>query len=315
LVGIVSRWLAEPLRFSRAWVIDVEALAWDVDGDGRTARAAKPVRVECVAVGQDRAVRVVRQADGDEVRVIVHAAAGGAVAEVHASIAEPVPWSIVRAVVGASSVGRLPLPAAALVSGSLHATATAAGWSGAARGDIEAVDLAALEGAYRCSGEAAIDVIHLEWAADRLTALDAACSVIRGRIDQTLLEALVATVGCRPGPAHRSLGGEPIRAFDDLGVAVAIDGRGLRVRALPDRQGALVRRQGLSLVDEPGGAVPLDRLAWLLAPRPGPTMPAVPGSAWLLSIMPSASAAPPPAAETPGAERARTGSAGQRSDF
>lgn len=318
LAGIASRWLMEPLRFPRAWVIDVGALEWDVAGREPPARGAVPVRVECVAVGKDRAVRIVRrgegEADGDEVRVIVRgpgAGLGRAVAEVHAAVERPVPWSIIRAVVGDAPVGRLPLPAAALVRGSLEATATAAGWSGDARGEIDAIDLAGVDGLYRCAGEATVGVGRLEWSADRLTRLDATCAVIRGRIDQALLDALVAAVGCRPGPAHRSLGGERLRAFDDLAFTVAIDGRGLRLQAAAGRGGALVRRQGLSLVDEPADTVPLDRLAWLLAPAPTPAVPAAPGSAWLLSVMPPA----PAAAEATGAERPRTGSAGRRGDF
>jgi hypothetical protein len=322
LAGIVSRWLTEPLRFPRAWVIDVGEVAWQVDGRAGTGRGAKPVRVECVAVGPDRALRIVRpgsgEEDGDEVRVIVRgpgAAADRTVAEVHAAIRGSVPWSIIRAVVGAAPVGRLPLPAAALVRGSLEATATAAGWSGVARGDIDAIELADIDGLYRCAGEAAIGVGRLEWSADRLTRLDANLAVIRGRIDQALLDTLVNAAGCRPGPAHQSLGGERLRAFDDLAATIAIDAQGVHLQAAPDRRGALVRRQGLSLVDEPAAAVPFDRLAWLLAPTPTPAVPAVPGAAWLLSVMPPLRTAVPTAPEATGAERPRTGSTGQRADF
>lgn len=323
LASIARGWLTEPVRFTRAWVIDVDRLTWDVPGGAGAARGPHVLRVECVAAGASRAVRVVRPAAGDaadEVRVIVHEpapVAGADLADVHAQVAVPVPWPIVRALVGPSAAAGLPFGAAAMVSGTCAATARQPGWTGHGHGRIDGIDLATVGGRYRLAGEAAIDIERLEWADDRLGRLAARVTAGRGKVDQSLLDALVGVAGCRPGPAHRSLGGESIRPFDDLDAGVAIDGDGVTIAARPGR-GGLFGHQGLSLVDEPAAAIPLDRLAWLLAPTPGPAVPVAAGSAWLLSVMPAGSAEPAAAAQERRAAEPRTGgrgSPGPRGDF
>jgi hypothetical protein len=135
-------------------------------------------------------------------------------------------------------------------------------------------------------------VERLEWDADRLVALAATVSAVRGTVAQSLLGALVTTCGCRAGPAFQSLSGEPLRAFDDLVVRVAIDSRGLRLSAGENRSGALARRQGLSLLDEPAGVVSLDRLAWLIGPADAPAVPASAATSWLMGVLPAAGTAP-----------------------
>lgn len=135
-------------------------------------------------------------------------------------------------------------------------------------------------------------VDRFQWESGRLVAMEAKGSAVRGRIAQSLLGGLVTSCGCRPGPAFRPLDGEPMRPFDELDVEVGIDGRGVRLSAAEGRSGALARRQGIALVDEPSSPVPLDRLAWLIAPTDAPAMPASAASAWLMRVL------PPP--ETPG---------------
>lgn len=319
LLAVMARaWLVEPVRFTRNWVIDIGNVAW-----GDTAEPSSPsgrrrgLRVECVAAGESRAVRIVRtglEGDAvDEVRVVVHARSPGSVAEVaefHAAVSEPVPWSLLQAVVGPSVLSGLSFGAEATISGTCQSTAFASGWGGAGAARIDDVDIGRLGGS-RVTGRAAIDVDHIEWTDGRLARLDARCTAGRGRIEQPLLDALVGVAGCRPGPAFRSLGGEPVRPFDDISCTIAVDEEGVRVRASPGRDGAMIRLQGLSLVDEPLATISMDRVAWLVSPGAGPAIPAAPGAAWLMTVMP-----PPKNARAP-AERPepRTGASGPRNDF
>lgn len=318
LGGIARAWLTEPVRFTRNWVVDIGSVVWsDAEGPAAAAGRRRAVRIECVAAGESRAVRIVRSVGGDasadEIRVIVHASMrSGApgTAEVHASLSEPVPWSILQPLVASPSVAGLSFGDAALISGTCQATALASGWAGTGMARIDDVDLNRLGGS-RVTGRAVIDVDRLEWGDGRVQLLEARLATGRGRIDQPLLDALVGVAGCRPGPAYRSLGGEPVRPFDDMAFTVAVDEEGLRVRAVAGRDGAMIRLQGLSLIDEPAATIPFDRLAWLLSPTPGPAIPAAPGAAWLMTVMPPSPAARPAGDRPP----PRTGASGQRTDF
>lgn len=319
LAGIARAWLTEPMRFTRNWVIEIGGLAWSVgDQPAAARRRSREVRVECVAAGGSRAVRIVRSAGpgeaADEIRVVVgdpsHSEAG--MAELHAAVGDPLPWSIVRPLVGSGAAGRLSFGADAVISGSCTAIASAGGWSGQGSGRIDMIDIGSIGGMYRLAGTATLDIERMEWSDDRLVRLEAAAVAGRGRVDQALLETLVGVGGCRRGPAHRSLSGETLRPFDEVDCRLVVDGAGMRVRAAPGREGALIRWQGLSLVDEPAAIVPLDRLAWLISPVPGPSIPAVPGAAWLMTVMPQADSRPLP---TDGRPPPSGRTAGQRSDF
>jgi len=329
LAGVGRAWITEPVRFPWSWVVDIGAFSWDVAGGADAAAEpsagpprASPLRIECVAAGGARAVRVFRPvAEGglaDEVRVIAEqddAAREGPRHELHARVRDPVPWPVVRALLEPSAIAALPVGMSAHVSGTVEATAHGSAWSGTASGSLDGVDLAAAGagGGRRLAGDATIAVERLEWAAGRIVRLDAACAAVRGRIAQTLLDALVSTCGCRPGPAYRSLSGEEMRPFDDLSCTVAVDESGVRLRASPSASG-LVRLQGLSLIDEPVMPVPFDRVAWLFAVEGGPAVPASPASAWLMSVFPLRDSGPGgPAAGGNGPQR--TGSARPRSDF
>ena len=137
-----------------------------------------------------------------------------------------------------------------------------------------------------------VEVERLEWDADRLVTGAATVSAVRGTVAQSLLGGLVTTCGCRAGPAFQSLSGEPLRAFDDFVVRVAIDSGGLHLSAGENRSGALARRQGLALLQEPAGVVSLDRLAWLIGPADAPAVPASAATSWLMRMLP-ATAIPP----------------------
>lgn len=299
LATVARAWLEEPVRFSKAWVIDVGAVSWDIPvphSDGRDAMsqrgsAAFPVRVECVAAGDSRAVRIHRVdhgQEGDEVRVIATAGSPRR-HELRGQIRMPIPWSVLREVVP-PALGSTMLGPAALVSGEVEASTTGDGWTGVATGLVEGVRLESLSSGarYHLEGPLTVEVERLEWARDRLVAGAATATAVRGLVAQSLLGGLVTTCGCRAGPAFQSLSGEPLRAFDDLEVRVAIDSRGVRLAAGENRNGALARRQGLSLLDEPAGMVPIDRLAWLVGPADAPTVPASAATSWLMQMLPAA---------------------------
>lgn len=299
LAGVARAWLEEPVRFAKALVIDVGSMTWERSGVEQTSHDAAafagdesfPLRIECVAVRDSRAVRVHRVdrgQEGDEVRVIAIAGSPRR-HEIRARVYTPTPWSVVQALVP-PAFGRIGLGPAAMVSGEIDASMAGGGWSGVATGLVEGgrlEDMAA-GGRYQIEGPLTVEVERLEWHAERLVALSATASAVRGTVAQSLLGALVTTFGCRAGPAFQSLSGEPLRAFDDLAVRVAVDSRGLRLSAGENRNGSLARRQGLSLLDEPAGVLSLDRLAWLLGPANAPAVPVSAATSWLMGILPSA---------------------------
>jgi hypothetical protein len=174
----------------------------------------------------------------------------------------------------------------ASVSGTIGAVVDAGLARGSARGRLERIDLAAasLHLPHRVSGEALLAIDKLEWSRGRITACECQCSVSRGRVGQRLLDACVSALGCRPGPAYRSLAREELRSFDDVSALLLIHPSGIDLRAAPERGGSLARTQGLSLLDEPQVTAPLDRLAWLLAPPGAVAVPASRATAWLLGF-------------------------------
>jgi hypothetical protein len=261
----------------------VDAWQWDVGGDGWQADEGSmgtpgsrrfPLRIECVAAGDARAVRVVRGPGdnaGDEIRVIATAGVPCRY-EVRAALREPVPWAVIRAILPPALAVGLPLGPAAALTGRLDAASSDDRWSGSADGLVEGIDLEELSAGrpYRLEGMLTAAVKQLQWNDGRLAALELAGSAGRGRIAQSLLGALVSGCGCRPGPAFHSLAGESMRPFDDLAWTVALVGADrLAVFAGPNRAGSLARRQGLSLIDEPAAPMPLERVVPLIGGKAG----------------------------------------------
>jgi hypothetical protein len=298
LAAVARAWLEEPVRFSRAWVVDIAALSWHQSGleSVRSSEFPPPgtgafsVRIECVAVGHSRAVRIHRidHGDvGDEVRVIT-TTDGPRRHELRGLVRTPIPWAVLRELLP-DSLGRMVLGPATSVSGEVEVSAVGGVWSGTAAGLVEGVRLEdfAAGARHRLEGPLTVEVDRLEWQDDQLVAVAATGTAVRGTVAQSLLGALVTTCGCRAGPAFQSLSGEPMRSFDDLHVRVAIDGRGLRLTTGDDRNGSLARSQGLSLIDEPAGLVPLDRLAWLVGPADAPAVPASAATSWLMRMLPA----------------------------
>ena len=320
LAGLAGDWLRHPERFSRAWVVDVAAVEWSSDQSDQngTHRSELPairrdilevaqsgLHAECVSSDGVRAVRVRRQPEAaDEVRVRLTGMSGvlgegGAMAgsperlEVSASIEEPLPLAIVAAVAGAWAQSPLPFGegvfgSSARARGTVEAVRENHAWSGDLAGLVEQIDLAACTSGLACraSGEATVLIKKMRFDAGRLTAGDYHCSASAGRIGQDMLEGMKAHLGCRSGPAFVSLAREQVRNFDDASCSLQIDERGLVLRALGDRDGAIMRRHGLSILQEPSVAVVTERLAWLFSPPGLVPVPASAASAWILSIMP-----------------------------
>lgn len=340
LAGLAWDWLRQPARFPVDCVVDVDDFSWRQrpaavaggvapGGPGSEHPPARSLHVECVAANGSRAVRVRRDAEGgqaaDEVRVMAGNLAGDAgMLEVAGTITEPLPIALIESLTGLE-MGTLPLGEDAVVAGTIAAVLDAEGQRGSVQGRVERIDLAtaSLHLTHRLSGEALLVVDRLEWRRGRITTCECQGSVSRGRFGQRLLDACVSTIGCRPGPAYRSLAREEVRSFDDVSATLRLDPSGIDLRAAPGRSGSLARIQGLSIIDEPQVRVPLERLAWLLAPPGAVAVPASKATAWLLGFFSidvpvgaggtkilsgNAAAVPPDQAE-------RAGRVGNRSEF
>lgn len=284
----------------------------DFRGAGPRSSGRHGLHIECVAANGSRAVRVRRNADADadadveassdEVRVVVGGLESGAESvtangfsglepgtggrlEVHGTVAEQVPVVMVEALAGLGA-GTLPLGEEASLSGTIAAVYEGGLSNGSAQARVERIDLAAasLHLPHRISGEAVLVIDRLEWGRSRITACECQSAVSRGRLGQQLIEACVSVMGCRPGPAYRSLAREEVRHFDDAAGLVRIGPTGVSLQADPGRSASLIRIQGLSILDEPQVSVPLDRLAWLLSPPGASAVPASRATAWLLGL-------------------------------
>jgi hypothetical protein len=320
LAGLAAEWLRRPARFPVDCVVDVDDFSWrqrrlvaagaaQPEGSMPVGMRSGTLHVECVAANGSRAIRLRRSGGGgaaaDEVRVVVgpltdaggaaHAVEPEAVGapgkveagslEVHGTLVDPLPIALLGPLAGLEE-GEMSLGDEAAVSGTITATLDRGRWSGSAQGRIERIDLAeaSLHLPHRAAGEVVLAVDRLEWSRGKITACECQCSVSRGRLGQRLLDACVSVLGCRPGPAYRSLAREEVRSFDDASAVLRIDAAGIDLRAAPGRAGALARVQGLSILDEPPAPAPLDRLAWLLSPPGTAAVPASKATAWLLEF-------------------------------
>lgn len=284
LAGIAREWLSVPARFSRAWVVDVAEVTWLFAGGGRLTGDVG-WHVECAAAGESRGVWARREPRStEEIRVRME----GESLHVEGHIEEPLPVSIVAALLGPSGdwVGVFGQQAA--MRGRIEAVHehVRSAWSGSLRGTIERIDLAmiAARGSRGLGGEATIEIDRLRFAGGRLADCDLVLGARGGTISQELLDGLVGNLGCRPGPAYRSIGGEQVRRFDTLGCRLLVEGSDLTVRSIEGD--GLIRTQGLNMLEPPIGSAPAARVAWLLSPSGKPAVPATSASAWLISVLP-----------------------------
>jgi hypothetical protein len=188
----------------------------------------------------------------------------------------------------------LAVGADAVIRGHVDAVLQDGRWSGELDGLMERIDLASCtsRATHRLTGEATVSVSRFRVEASRLAACDLECSASAGRVGQDFLDAAVRALGCRAGPAFRSLAYDPLRRFDGLGFSLRIDGDGMLLRAPGDRRTAatnaqaLMQVQGITMLEEPLGTIPTDRLAWLFSPPGRAAVPASDESAWLISKLP-----------------------------
>lgn len=302
LASVAGEWLDRGARFDRNCVVEIADFAWDTPaGSGDDP---SPLRIECVVQAGDRAVRIVRPTSSgsdDEVKILRRIDAGTAGDrdarqtavrfEIEGDCRRPLPFPILVACAGGTPLSGCDAGDEAVVTGRVRAAYDATGWSGTAHGLIDRVDLAACTAALAggAAGEATIAVDDLRWSGGRIEACNIACTASRGRLEQRLLDSLVGTLGCRPGPAYGLSDGRG-RAFDAAGWRLWIDHRGAELRAAPDAAsalgGSLAIVGGGSIIDPPPGGFPVDRLAWLLAPPGAAFVPATGPGAWLMSILP-----------------------------
>lgn len=284
LGGMVGEWLARAARYPRSWVVDVGEVAWLTAAERRIS--AGGWHVECVAADDARAVRLRREpATAEEIRV----RRGVDGLAVDATLEAGVPASIVAALAAGGEGWADALGPHAVVRGTMQAVQAADGWTGKATGAVDGIDLAAAfpGGGRRLKGEATLAVTALEFAASRLDRCDLELASAGGVVAQDVLDGLVSSLGCRPGPAYRALAGDPVRQFDKVSCRVLIDAGGLRLGASTGPGGAIVTSQGLVVLEESPAPVPATRLAWLLSPAGRPPVPASAASGWLISVLPA----------------------------
>jgi hypothetical protein len=317
LAMLAADWLARGERFDRNCVIEIDDFDWaDARAVDRAASgvSAGELRVECVATTEARAVRVVRRpperADASaavsELRVVriaprddVETAGATPVdarsiraADVRVTVsgtaAEPIPFDVVAGLARDTSLCEWSLGTSARVAGRIDLAWDERGWDGVMTGRVEGIDLAACAAAagLRAAGDATVDVRSIRWSAGRLAECELACETGPGEIAQAFLEGLVGALGCRRGVATRDAAPPALQPFAAAGAVVRINEGGLEVLAAPRFGGALAIAATDAILWPPPAPVPVERLAWLLAPPDAPHVPAGGPGAWLMSIMP-----------------------------
>jgi hypothetical protein len=318
LAMLAADWLARGERFDRNCVIEIDDFDWAdaraVDRAAASGGSAGELRVECVATTEARAVRVVRRPPDraeasvavSELRVVrtvtrdaVEPAevgptdgrsvrAGDVRVTVSGTAAEPIPFAVVAGLARDTSLCKWSLGSSARVAGRIDLAWDERGWDGVMTGRVEGIDLAACFAAagLRAAGDATVDVRSIRWSAGRLAECEFACETGPGDIAQAFLEGLVGTLGCRRGGSPRDAALPALQPFAAAGALVRINEGGLEVLAAPRFGGALVIAATDAILWPPPAPVPVERLAWLLAPPDAPHVPAGGPGAWLMSIMP-----------------------------
>lgn len=291
-VGELAReWLRRDARHPRNCVIEIADFGWSW-GNEPAGEAAASLRMECVAQGGSRAVRIVRRgAADDEVRIIrsIAGEAGSAreTVEVEAHCAGDVPAAVLAAAAGWAA-GPLTAAPGTLVRGDVDARCDDGVWSGSCRGVIEGMDLGAAARVVdaRASGAARIRCDRLAWREGRLTDVDLELDLGNGWVDATLFDRLVLALGCRPGPAAAA--GEPVRAFDRAGCVLRLVAGGIAVLPAAGMTDGLASLGRVAVLQPPTAAVPFERVAWLASPPSSTFVPAAGAGAWLMSVVPAA---------------------------
>jgi hypothetical protein len=289
VLGDLGReWLRRDARHPRSCVIDIASVAWSGVDAGAAPRG---LRIECVARGMARAVRVTRPgADEDLLRVVRSVVAGDDGAdrercEVEVALDEAVPLGVVAGLAGVGGDMTAIAGDLASVVGRCSATSDERGWHGESSGRLLGIDLArcvAPLGA-RGGGEAVAEVDRLAWQDGRLVDARGRFRAGAGWIDAAFADRLSLALGCRPTLASPQ---SAERRFDSAGFDARIDGARLVVAAPVGAPPALAIADGAVVINEPAAAVPFERLAWVLSPPSAEFVPAGGAGAWLMTIQP-----------------------------
>jgi hypothetical protein len=291
VVGLVKRWLSEPVQFHKNYLIDIEKFSWHTTNSDEEENMW-PLRIECVSAGSGRAIRFFKRGSNqDEIRIVRTVNSqetGGHVTEVDVNAADPIPVPLMNSVLSECGSPQWPLGEKATFTGQVHISNGGGDWTSECVGRIRQIDLGTTTSLLpsHIQGDGEITLNRFVWSHERIELCDCVCVAERGEIEQVWIDRLVTILGCRVEDAYHQLSGSRVRAFQRLGFGLVVDSKGLQLRALPGRSGCLLESQGLPIILEPTEMATLDRLAWLLS---GTTPPAVPGTditAWLLSVLP-----------------------------
>jgi len=281
---LAAGWIGQAARFPQDCIVEVRSLDWR----GAATEATADVRVECVAHGGFRAVRVVRRdVEGDSLRIVRGGGAESPI-EVEARVATLLPVELAAAVAGWPSAGL----ESATFSGEFIGRSQAGRWSGTGGGRIDGVDLAACTSLLpgRARGRADLDLRRLDLRDGRVVACDLGVVAGPGEVDRILLESLVTTLGCRPGTGLHAASAA-VRGLTRAAADIRLDHRGIEVVGGSALDGALVVGEGVRLIEPPVAAIPPERLAWLVAAPGAVYVPSSGAGAWLMSVLPDPAAA------------------------
>ena len=296
VVGLVDRWLSEPVQFQKDYLIDIKNFAWQDSGLIENCEV-RPLRIECVSAGSGRAIRFFfRDDDGENeirvARVLKHGSrsdsVGKYVTEVQVNASEMLPVPLIFAALRQRGGRHWDFGDEAVFSGQIDISNVGGYWTAECSGTIDHVDLDATTSmlSSHLQGAAEITLNKFLWSRGRIENIDCVCVADRGEIEQVWIDRLVRILGCRVDEAYHHLSGSQARSFQRLGFGLVIDSEGLQLRALPERSGCLLESQGLPVILEPVQAATLDRLAWLLSGTRPPAVPGTDVTAWLLSVLP-----------------------------
>ena len=293
-VGRLARsWLTEPARHQRAWLVDVGSVRWP-NGDDGERDAASGLRVECVAVGAERAVRIRREpATNDEVRIVRSADGRQGRFGVEAKVDDPVPVACVVTAIG------LPVDGiAGWCSGSIavewSGDGSGNGWSGEVSGSLDRFDASSLArflgSPMRFEGPSRFDLASATLSAGRLVRANATIDVAPAVVSQELLERFVQVMQCRAGEDYlgrdAGLSSLGVRQVDRVACALAIDASGARIRPADARSRGIVTAGGRTVLEAPDETVAIERIPWAFAPRDARPLPATAATAWLTPLLP-----------------------------
>ena len=295
VVGLVRRWLSEPVQFNKNYVIDIEKFSWQNSSFAEDVNVW-PLRIECVSAGSGRAIRFFKKdSSQDEIRIVRTSSRKengerpkGYGTEVEVNASDPIPVPLINAVLSECGSSQWPFGEKATYTGQVRISNRDDDWTAECVGRIKQIDLGATTSLLpsHIQGDGEITLNRFVWSQKCMELCDCVCVADRGQIEQVWIDRLVTLLGCRVEDAYHQLSGSHVRSFQRLGFGLVIDSGGLRLRALPGRSGCLLESQGLPVILEPTETATLDRLAWLLSGTASAAVPGTDVTAWLLSVLP-----------------------------